>query len=152
MTAQMPDELDNQCPALDLNGLDLYGIVRGDITTNHGWGEPYVFRCPPGRADSGSVCSALWRGHIAKFRIDADGRVMLVGYAYPTFEVIENDLRRTDRTAAVGELQTGDLWLVLKRRFFGPRVYVPARDGRLLIDRAAWVLEPDEGPSIFEDV
>lgn len=107
MTAQLPDELENHCPPLDLDGLELYGVVRGDITTNHGWGEPYAFQRPPGPADPRTTCSALWRGHVATFRVDADARVTLVRYAYPTFEVVGSDIRRTDRIEPVGELLTG---------------------------------------------
>jgi hypothetical protein len=42
------------------------------------------------------------------------------------------------QTQAVNETLTGDFWLVMKHNFFGPRTYVPFRDGRIVEDELEW--------------
>jgi hypothetical protein len=44
MTVQASDLLENQHAAVDFGELAPYGVVTGDIGTNHGWGEPYSFQ------------------------------------------------------------------------------------------------------------
>lgn len=145
MTAQIPEGLINLCPALELGALELHAVIRGDPALNHGWGEPYVFQRPPRPGDgSAGLCSALWRGYVATLCVEADARVVLLSYDYPFRE----DIPPAQRMESVGEALVGDYWLVFKERFFGPRVYVPARDGHLVVDRTRWVHEPDRGPDL----
>src|SRR5262245_5369925 len=83
MTAQAPDRLMNKHPRVKLRGLYLYGVVRGDIRANSGWGQPYEFLKPPQPPKDVPRCSALWRGYTATFRLDSDGELELVSYRYP---------------------------------------------------------------------
>jgi hypothetical protein len=148
MTAQMPDEVVNLDPRLNLGDLRLYAVVQGDITADHGWGTFYPFQRKPTLIDERFWCSALWRGYVAHYRIDAEARVTLVRFGYP----FRHDLPEDERAEDIGEELIGDYWLVFKDRFFGPRTYVPARDGRVVPERDQWSFEPDPGPSMFDDV
>jgi hypothetical protein len=134
MTVQLSDKLLNDHPRVRLNGLSVYGIVSGDIRTNHGWGEPYVFPTLPTPPVDAERCSALWRGYIANFRLYPDGRLQLIGYDYPFSQ-------GKGHRKNVGAWLTGDFWMVLKRSFYGPRTYVPFREGVVVEDTAAWVCE-----------
>jgi hypothetical protein len=136
MTAQAPDALINEHPRVRLHGLHLYGVVRGDITTNHGWGDSYVFATQPAPDELPVRATHLMKGYTARFRLGFDGGIVLEDYQYPS-----PSFRRWQHHA-VGERLTGDFWLVLKPAFLGQRVYVPFRDGRIVEARTAWVIEP----------
>ena len=41
----------------------------------------------------------------------------------------------------VNEKLSGDFWLVFKHNFFGPRTYVPFKDGKIVEDESEWVIE-----------
>jgi hypothetical protein len=134
MTAQVSDRLVNNHPRVKLRGLHLYGVVRGDIDANRGWGERYTFVKPPQPPTDVSRCSALWRGFTSTFQIDSGGELELVSYHYP-----RSSGKAT--TEPIHEKLVGDFWLVLKHSFFGPRTYVPFKDGRIVEDETAWVIE-----------
>ena len=139
MTAQAADNLINDHPAVDFGGLHLHGIIRGNIHSNNGWGEPYRFTNPADPPKDVPRCSALWRGYVATFRLATDGQLELLEYSYPL------SLSKA-RKQAVKETLTGDFWLVMKHNFFGPRTYVPFRDGRIVEDQSEWRRE-DRGSS-----
>src|SRR5947208_3669032 len=82
MTVQLADRLFNDHPRVQLDGFLLYGIVKGDVRTNHGWAEAYPFDTPPAPPTDASAFSALWRGYVAGFRLHSDGRLELIGYDY----------------------------------------------------------------------
>lgn len=147
MTAQVPDTFENNHPRVNLGGLALRAIVCGDIKTNHGWGEFYQFAHKPTPADK-PHSSALWRGYIAVFQLDSEGGLELVSYRYPP--MIKRGKWKVER---VHEKLVGDFWLVMKHGFFGPRTYVPFKDGKIIEDPAAWVIEqrPDERRSLRLD-
>jgi hypothetical protein len=134
MTAQIADRLINKHPRVMLRGLQLYGVTRGDISANNGWGERYKFANPPRPPEGISPCSALWRGYIATFRLDQVGELELISYRYP----FGSSKAKTQR---VNEKLSGDFWLVFKHNFFGPRTYVPFKDGRIVEDESTWVIE-----------
>jgi hypothetical protein len=135
VTVQLSDRLGNDHPRVKLDGLRLYGVIRGDILARFGWGEPYPFAVPPAPPGAGR-CSLLWRGYIATFRLHPDGVLELVGYDYMMSP-------GEWRAHPVGERLAGDFWLVFKRNFFGPRTYVPFRAGLIVEDEAEWVGEPE---------
>lgn len=137
MTAQMPDVLESLHRGCDLAGLALYGVACGDPTTNHGWGEPYVFQRQPRPPADAATCTALWRGYVASFRLYPDGRLALVRYTYPSFD----PHGAPDHVETLHEELTGDFWLVLKADFCGPRTYVPFVAGRVVVDRRRWLVE-----------
>jgi len=132
VTAQMPDRLFNDYPAVDLTGLKLYGVVIGDITKNHGRGKPYPFECraSPKR---GKLMSALWSGYLSCYRITQVGQLQLEGFMYPP----DRDRPREE----VLETLKGDFWLLLSEKFGGPRTYVPFRGGMIVADPSQWVRE-----------
>jgi hypothetical protein len=82
MTVQIADRLFNDHPRVQLDGFQLYGIIKGDIRTNHGWGEKYSFGTPPAPPADAPVCSALWRKYVGSFRLHSDGRLELISYDY----------------------------------------------------------------------
>jgi hypothetical protein len=130
VTTQTPDRLIVEHPALHLEGFRCYGVIRGDIRANDGWGEPHAPIVAPARG--GERISANWRGFVTSYRITAAGALEIVSYHYP------NGPRADD---AVGEVLTGDFWLVLKQDAYGPRTYVPFRDGRVAADPRDWLVE-----------
>jgi len=134
MTAQVPDRLVNDHPRVKFRRLHLYGIIQGDVRSNHGWGERYRFAKPPDPPKDRRTCTALWRGYVATFRLDAHGELELVSYRYPLAS-------SKSTTQAVHEKLSGDFWLVLKRNFFGPRTYVPFKDGKIIEDASTWFTE-----------
>jgi hypothetical protein len=137
MTAQMPDRLENKHPRMktDLDGLYLYGVTRGDVRTSpNGWGDTNAFVAKPIRPANASICSALWRGYIAKFLLQEDGRLRLVDFEHLI------GLKEWFRQP-VDELLEGDFWMVLKPEFFALRTYIPFKDGLLIEDREEWFTE-----------
>jgi hypothetical protein len=135
MTAQVPDRLLNKHPRVKLRGLHLYGVVRGDIRgANSDWWQLYDFAKPPTPPKEVPRCSALWRGYTATFRLDSEGELELLSYRYP-----RTMMRAV--TEPVNEKLSGDFWLVLKHNFFGPRTFVPFKDGKIVEDEFEWVVE-----------
>lgn len=119
----------------------MHAVVRGDIHTNDGWGsEPYRARKRPAPAPGGHS-TALRRGYIAHYRLNQDGSLDLVSYSYPVSGPPGHD--------PVGETFEGDFWLVMRETAFGPRTYIPFRDGKVVVDRVAWVFEDSPFPSSF---
>jgi hypothetical protein len=143
MTAQMPDQLINKHPRVNLRGLNLYGVIRGDVRSNSGWGKPYEFsRTPHARKDT-PRCSANWRGYVAVFQLHAAGYLELVYYRYPL------SLGKS-KTETVCEKLSGDFWLVFKRNFFGPRTYIPFRNGRIVEEQTEWITEPPPNRGVVD--
>src|SRR5262245_1902702 len=141
MTAQYPDKLVNKHPRVKLDGLHLYGVIRGDPRTSRaGWGDGDAFATRPRRPSPATLCTALWRRYVATFVLQPDGRLRLAVFEYPG--------ALTDRrTQEVDELLAGDFWMVLKPEFEGLRTYVPFQDGVVVEDRAAWFNEELRNPN-----
>ena len=156
MTAQIPDQLINECSDVNLAGLFLYAIITEDIQSNHGWGISYPFKHKPKPPKTGGG-SANHRGYVATFRLTSEGQLILVSYNYPgsanqrRAEVNEQLVGETwiiipeevvgPRTKKVDEQLVGDFWMVMKEEFFGPRVYIPFRKGFIVRDTSHWVKE-----------
>ncbi len=136
MTVQAPDLIENHSANVDFGELALYGIMKGDVTANHGWGDRYTFENAPAFPDDNKTCSALWRGYIAEFTLSADGTITLDAYCFP---FAPNKPRQT-----VNERLSGDFWLIMKSTFEGNRVYIPFRSGVVNSNEAEWVIEGDE--------
>ena len=58
-------------------------------------------------------------------------------------------LRPSGPRDPVGETLEGDFWLVTREKAFGPRTYIPFRDGKIVVDKTAWVFEDSPNPSEF---
>ena len=132
MTNQRSDELTNECTSLALDDLRPFGVVTGDVRSKDGRGSKYAFKSAASPAEKGRV-SGLWRGYISVYRLRADGRLILERYEYP-FE----DNRQPD---VVNELLEGDFFLVMKRRFKGPRTYIPFKSGVVVSHKDEWHAE-----------
>ena len=137
MTAQASDILINEHPRIELGGLHLYGVIRNDIRSNHGWVDRYLLASPPNPPHDTVRCSALWRGYTATFRLDENGSLTLLSYRYRL------SLSKA-KTEMINERLNGDFWLVLKPAFFAPRTYVPFIDGKIVEDESKWVVEDRE--------
>lgn len=135
MTAQYPDKLVNKHPRVRLDGLHLYGVIRGDPHSSQGgWGDCSAFSTQPSPPADGIMCTALWRGYVATFLLQLDGQLRLTTFEY-MYSV------RKWQKHAVDELLDGDFWLVMKRDFFGQRTYIPFRNGVVVEDREQWFTE-----------
>jgi hypothetical protein len=80
------------------------------------------------------MCTALWRGYVATFVLQPDGRLRLTAFEYML------GLRKWQKQE-VDELLDGDFWVVMKPEFFGQRTYIPFRDGVVVEDREQWFTE-----------
>jgi hypothetical protein len=131
MTDQNCDDIDILMPGVEFGDWDLYAAIRGEPSKeNHGWGlSASVHRTKPRSARR--VSTANGKGYKQAWRLDADGTLVLVSFTY-------GDTRQTE---LVNEAITGDFYLVLKSVFRGPRLYVPFRDGKIVLDRARWLHE-----------
>lgn len=137
MTSQIPDKLHNDSGAVDLNGLRLYGVLVDAPERRHRWrGEAYE-SAAKATPDRKYTCTALWRGHVSVYRLTVDGTITLEAFEYPFHRGRDPD--------PVGECLRGDFWLMLSRSFADYKVYVPFRDGRIVVDRAQWRFETDDG-------
>jgi hypothetical protein len=128
-----------------MDGLYLYAIIRGDIDS--GSSERYEFLSQPKFETSMEQTTNLIPGYVAAFRLEPDGRILLEEFRFPDSSF------RLWRRQYVGERLTGDFWLVLKPNFYGQRVCVRFRDGRVVEEKRSWVIQPyDErlmrGPSL----
>lgn len=137
MTAQIPDKLHNDCAAVDLTGLSLYRITADAPHKPHRWEGGCHQLAAQATPDPGIRCTALWSGYLSVYRLAADGGLTLEAFEYP--------FHRGRRPEWVGERLRGDFWLALRRSFFDFNVYVPCRDGRVVVDRAQWRVETDGG-------
>lgn len=139
MTDQISDKLCIGYRVLPLEGWRLYGVITGDITQNHGWGQPYPFRNQPSPVPF-PPCTALWRGSIASYELAPDGRLWLTGYEYPFTNL---------PTQRISEALKGDFWLVLKEKFLGPRMYLPFRSSTIVADSDKWIYEKPPWMRLF---
>lgn len=139
MTAQFPDNLENKHSRVKLDGLHLYGVIRGDPRTSRaGWGDGPAFSSKPSRPANAVMCTALWRGYVATFVLEPDGRLRLTAFEYML------GLGKWQKQE-VDELLDGDFWVVMKPEFFGQRTYIPFRDGAVVEDRDQWFTEEPFG-------
>jgi hypothetical protein len=120
-----------------MDGFYLYDIIRGDIHSDSP--ERYEFLHKPYFEPSMGRATNLIRGYVAAFRLEPDGGILLEEFRFP------NSSFRRWRQQYVGERLSGDFWLVLKPDFYGQRVYVPFRDGRVVEEKRSWVIQPYDG-------
>jgi hypothetical protein len=144
LTAQSSEILENEHSDFRPGAWRLFAVIRGAPTKdNHGWGDrapdgslARVYRADPGEAES--VSSANWKGYTEAYRLGRDGRLTLLRFDYD---------ESSRPTRIVNETLEGDFFVVLKALFNGPRLYVPFREGVLVLDRSAWLHEAYTGPS-----
>jgi hypothetical protein len=138
MTSQTSEDLRIDHPDFDPGDWALFGIIRGEpAKENYGWGSREdVYQADPGQPPT--TMTANWKGYTEEWRITEEGRLVLVAFDYDD---------RAWKRREVNETITGDFYLVLKSDFEGPRIYVPFRDGVIVLDRARWLHEAYYGAS-----
>lgn len=130
MTAQLPDRLINNHPRIALKDLQLYGVICGDPRASEsGWGDGPAF-AQPARPINTAVTSGLWRGYVATFVLQPDGRLKLDSF----------DVKSAQRLV-INELIDGDFWLVMKPWFHGLRTYIPFKAGYIVEEQVEWFTE-----------
>lgn len=134
MTAQASDSLIVEHQTIDINGLHCFGVVAGDPKDKNGWREKYDFHHKPNPPEFG-FCSANWKSYIPTFRLTAEGALELLSYSYAEHGIEEID---------PPEVLSGNFWLVLKERFFAPRLYIPFDHGTVVLDKNRWLQEKGE--------
>jgi hypothetical protein len=134
VTAQTPEILEIDYAQFQLGDWRMYGAIRGEPTEeNHGWGQRAangyvkVYRADPGAAKAQISCN--WKGYKEVYRLHGHRRLTLLRFDY--------DFGQRP-PYVVNESIEGEFYLVFKMDFFGPRLYVPFRDGSLLLDHEEW--------------
>lgn len=135
MPQQPPDILVNEYPSVDFGALRLYTIVQGQRPARPRWNNQYPFKHRP-RPSNHAVCSKLWRGYLAYYRLTPEGQLLLERYEYP--------FDHSQPADEVSEMLEGDFWLVMKESFYGTCTYVPFVDGRIQADRQQWQQGPND--------
>lgn len=131
MTAQCSENLILNNSEVNFNGLSLFDVF---VSVNEaGERQPYPFIAKGDDAKM-TYCTALWRGYVSTYELDAEGGLTLVELSYPF---------TPDATPqTVHERLEGDFWLDLREGFFGPGVQVPFKAGRVVSDRQQWLQRP----------
>lgn len=128
MTNQLPETLIIESGAIEVPAMMLYGVIAGSPDASAS-GGPYVFSTKGNKAKM-RVCSALWRGYVATYRLRPDGMLLLEKLAYPLTPGAAPD--------EVHETLCGDFWLDFRESFYGDGVQVPFIDGKVVGDQSQW--------------
>ncbi len=119
----MPEQFVNEHPRVDVSPLKLY-FVSAELPV-----EP----SPPVDA---LRCTALWRGYIGTWRLNADGTLNLLKYTFPHFDDEESTIQEFAPKAV-----RGDFELTFRPFFHGPSTDIPFVDGRVIEDKTNWKIE-----------
>ena len=150
MTAQVADKLPNAHSRIDFGELRMYGLIRQDPSEENCWsgvlGDVFDHARPP-RKQTGTYCTACYRGYVASHLLNADGTLTLLGYEYmhPEDAAVQGKVATPIDVEKdpVNERVPGDFWMVLRLRFSdGPTTFVPFRDGHIIEDRRQWIVVP----------
>ena len=138
MTHQFPEKLTSYHPCVDFADLSLYGLFRGTPESR----EPFIYPTPP-TPNPDTACTALHRGYVAEFVLDADGYLTVIALRYlrkPEFDDDGNAIADQEfwRTESASDRLDGDFWLEFRPDFMADQTFVPFRDGRLVWDRSEW--------------
>lgn len=131
----MPDKLEIRLHDFDYENPFLYGVIVGDINSNHGWGERYPFRTsatPP----EGLVSSDLHQGYISCYVLTEQGELLLDRFEYPYQDRADDP---------VNEFLTGNFWMIFRAGYYGDRTYIPFVQGKIVTDQSQWKFEQKWG-------
>lgn len=145
MTAQVPDELENDSRFVDFGNRVLVGVVRGDISKG---GEPYDFAATPDLPADAEFSTANWSGYVSRYRLHENTSLELESFE---FRVSPDRIQ----TQTIKERLSGDFWLVMRPNaepFAAATTYVPFVGGRLVVDERRWRVEAGGGRSILESI
>lgn len=125
MTAQMAEQFINNHPRVDVSWLKLY-FVSAELPV-----EP----APP---ESALRSTALWRGYIGTWRLNADGSLELLRFTFPHF-IDEGSTTQEFAPKAA----KGDFRLTFRPFFHGPNTEIPFVEGRVVEDKCQWNIEDE---------
>lgn len=136
MTEPKSEQLFNAHHGLHLGVWSLYGVIRGEpAPSNHGWGDhSRVYAADPGKPPWFSTANR--KGFTEFWYLTQAGSLVLHRFDYDVPGIPSRE---------VNETLTGDFYIVLKSAPMGPRLYVPFRDGFIVLDRSAWLHEAYTG-------
>ena len=132
MTVQCSDQLIIDSASFALPDMHLYAVCVGDIDQPQK-SSRYPLAAIPSKSKM-TVCSALWRGYVAVYRLREDGTLALEQMKYPFSGTVAPD--------DIGEVLHGDFWLELRTSFMGDIVRVPFQNGQIMLDRGTWRFAP----------
>jgi hypothetical protein len=132
VAAQIPDKLINNHPRVELDGLHLHGVVRGDVHRGRVWGVSNAFDTQPSPPPNASWSTDLCRRYIATFVLQPNGELELLNFQYP---VGLRDWHRQE----VNEKLVGDFWILMRPMFSSSHTYIPFRSGCIIEDVGRWV-------------
>lgn len=138
MTDQLAETIVNEHPAVHLGAWRVYGAIRGTpAKDNHGWGDRVrVYRAEPAKVEV--MKTSNWKGYVERWRLQRDGRLVLDAIVYDDDRI---------PPLVTNEPIDGDLFLVLKSTFQGPRLWIRFVSGIVVLDTHAWLHEAYVGPS-----
>lgn len=160
MTAQCADQLYNEHPRVDLDGLQCFGLGRevpengcggmwGGLWVGHNSDLSVFPKAPdPGRCKARIrvlYCSNCDRRYVASYILRPDGKLTVMGYDYATLDGGGACRRGTPINYSiedpVNEDVEGDFVLIMKLHFSSPSTtFVPFRDGRVVEDVSKWTV------------
>jgi len=131
MTQQISDILTVECDGIDLGDLKVHSVLlevpkRGEETKQYCFTErPTKEKC--------NIMTACWDGFLSKYTITQGRRLVLTGFEYLALlpQRIEPD--------SANESAKGDFWLGLRASNSKENIYIPFIDGKLVLDKNAWV-------------
>jgi hypothetical protein len=138
MTAQKADVLINEHASFDVGAWFVFGIFRGDpsssltLWTHVGLPDPI---------DATRTSTTNHKGFVRVYRLTSSGRLVLERYKYDRER--KSDLPR--QRTFYHEIR-GEFYFDLRPVFFGPTVFVPFREGVVVVDRSRWWHRPQRSP------
>lgn len=135
MTAQIPDELQNELPDLtDLTDLRLYDILVFDENSQKLVPYPYINQPTPRKLVMRATC--LWRKYIASFKLTDAKEIVLIKYDY---SFLANDALGFEPDY-YNEKLCGNYWLVMRKNqsLNSKGFLIPFIDGKMR-NRGDWI-------------
>jgi hypothetical protein len=139
VTAQSSEGFVSYHPGFEPGCWRLFGIVQGEPSKeNNGWGtRKRITKFVPRAAKS--RLTSNWKGFTQFYALQATAECILLSIRY------DDD----GTTQQINETLQGDFFLCFKSDFFGPRLYVPFQDGKLVLERDEWIHEFPTGLELF---
>ena len=119
----MAERFINEHPCVDVSPLKLYFVTA----------ELPIEPTPP---EDALRCTALWRGYIGTWRLNANGTLELLGFTFPHFDDGKNLTQEFPPAKA-----DGNFTLTFRPFFQGPNTKVPFENGHVIEDRKKWQID-----------
>jgi hypothetical protein len=132
LTAQIPEKLVNNAENIDFGEFHIHSICVSKPADFNNW-KGYPFK-NKGNMDKFVASSACWRGYVSVYELAPSGELTLIRFEYP----FGREKREHDK---VNELLVGNFWLELRESFFGSKMFIPFKDGKIVDDESEWILQ-----------